>query len=602
VTALDPPNDLQPGTRTGHRAAAILLVVGVVIWLAVDRADPARRGRAVQYWQGRAVLLVAAACLLPGVAARVAAALEPLRHPSVRARRWTMLAVALLSGLYLGLTAIQQHRPLFPKIHDENMYLLQARMLTEGRLWLPAHPLADFFETFHVITKDVYAPIYFPGTALAYAVGLLLHVPPWLVALAIAAAAAALLYRVTTELTDGALGLLAVLLLLSLTRFRHLSIMVMSHTLMLLLGLLMAWAYLRWRDRPGAGRALILGTIAGWAAITRPLDALCFAIPIAVAMLLDLRGKPFRLTMTTAACLIVAAAPFIALQLVLDYGVTGHVLRTPVTEYDTRNWPHLFTWSAGAFDPNFRPPTALQQVQDYYDQFIVKPVRDRNGLTLSQIVAQRGFMILGQTLPSLLLIVLLPAGFLALADRRRLVLWAVLPLFVIAYTSFIFFQKHYTLFAAPSVILMAVLGVKVARDALGARGPFWCAFPTLAVALLAVWALPQVGGAADDTDAHATLRDVDRRLADIRDPQAVVLFRYRTGDNFREEPVYNLDHARPDDARIVRAHDLGPARNVEIFNYYARLQPARVFYLYDRQAHTLTRLGTAAELADAKPK
>ena len=33
-----------------------------------------------------------------------------------------------------------------------------------------------------------------------------------------------------------------------------------------------------------------------------------------------------------------------------------------------------------AFDPNFRPPTALQQIQDYYAQFILKPVRDRAGL------------------------------------------------------------------------------------------------------------------------------------------------------------------------------------------------------------------------------
>jgi 4-amino-4-deoxy-L-arabinose transferase-like glycosyltransferase len=509
--------------------------------------------------------------------------------------------VGALATAYLGFTALHQHRELFPKIHDEGMYLLQARMLAHGRLWMPAHPLADFFETFHVQVHGVYSSIYFPGTALAYAIGIWLRIPPWIEAVAISGAAVALLYRVTAELTDGGLALLAALLLVSLVRFRHLSIMVMSHTLVLALGLAMVWAYLRWRTERRTRWAVVLGALAGWAAITRPIDALCFALPIGLAMLLDLRGAPLRSILTTAACLLFAATPFVTMQLVMDYGVTGHVLQTPATAYARQYWPHLYTWSDAHGDPSARPPTSLQQIQDYYDQFILRPAREQAGRgILAVTLAQRVPMVLSQTLPSLLLVVLLPVGLLRLAGRRRFVLWATLPLVLAGYTTFIFFQKHYAVVVAPAVILGVVLAIAALRQAWGPRG-FVGAFAPLAVALLAFWALPEFAGGKDDPEGHPTLADVERQLATIHDPQAAVLFLYRTGDNFREEPVYNTQTPWPDDARIIRAHDLGQVRDRAIFDYYARRQPGRVFYRYDRRDHTLVRLGTAAELTAATP-
>ena len=51
---------------------------------------------------------------------------------------------------------------------------------------------------------------------------------------------------------------------------------------------------------------------------------------------------------------------------------------------------------------------------------------------------------------------------------------------------------------------------------------------------------------------------------------AIILFRYRTGDNVNEEPVYNVDVMVPDDAPIIRAHDLGPQRNRETLRVLRR--------------------------------
>jgi hypothetical protein len=75
---------------------------------------------------------------------------------------------------------------------------------------------------------------------------------------------------------------------------------------------------------------------------------------------------------------------------------------------------------------------------------------------------------------------------------------------------------------------------------------------------------------------------------------AVVLIRYHPGDDFFREPVYNWDVPWPDDAPVIRAHDLGPARDGEIFEYYARRQPDRNFYLFDfRAREPMVLLGRA---------
>jgi hypothetical protein len=81
------------------------------------------------------------------------------------------------------------------------------------------------------------------------------------------------------------------------------------------------------------------------------------------------------------------------------------------------------------------------------------------------------------------------------------------------------------------------------------------------------------------------------------------LFRFDANDSDPHvEPVYNADVAWPDDAPVIRAHDLG-VRNRALFAYYGRVAPDRRVYRYDRIERggepVLTYLGTAGELAEA---
>src|SRR5688572_13305568 len=244
----------QPIRRLATVAA---LIVGAVVWLAVGGA---RIGPV------SSLLLAAIALLLwyiPATRRRISAAIDRVRRPSARERRITIAIVFVLAVAYLGAIAAAQERWFIPRFHDEHMYVLQMRMLAQGRLWMPPHPVAESFETFHVLHDPVYAPISFPGTALAYVPAVWLRLPLWVLPLCVSGLSVAMLYRVMTELIDGAAGLVAALLALGSSILRYMSIIVMSHTLLLLLGLLVLWAWLRWRKTRAIGWALLIGLLGG---------------------------------------------------------------------------------------------------------------------------------------------------------------------------------------------------------------------------------------------------------------------------------------------------------------------------------------------------
>ena len=318
-------------TEPSRVAIVIALLAGILLSLAwgVDLRFHARYA---------AVLLLAFA-FVPAVHKRLNRWIAFLRSPSPRNQRITSTLLFFASGLYLIYSAVHAGRDLIPMYHDEHMYLLQARMLASGRLWTQAHEVGQFFDSFFVMVRPVYAATYFPGTALCYVPGIWLHLQPWITAVCICAGVVAMFYLVMTQLIDGAAGLLAAALVLSLEQFRELSVMTMSHTVLLLQTLLAIWIYLRWRQRHGLRWAILVGLLSGWTAITRPLDAVCLIIPLVVLMVIDLYGKPAK--WRTLAVILFAASPMISLQLVFDKGVTGHLLRTPISVYGQTNFPGL---------------------------------------------------------------------------------------------------------------------------------------------------------------------------------------------------------------------------------------------------------------------
>lgn len=138
------------------------------------------------------------ALLIPPLARHLSALLDAVRAPSLGTRRIVTAGLAAASSLFLAFEAASQLRSFTLKYHDEYSYQIQAFMVAHGRLWMPAHPLADFFQSFQFIAEPVYGSVYFPGAAMLYAPGIWLSLPHWVMPVVLSGLIVALVYRIFT--------------------------------------------------------------------------------------------------------------------------------------------------------------------------------------------------------------------------------------------------------------------------------------------------------------------------------------------------------------------------------------------------------------------
>jgi hypothetical protein len=515
----------------------------------------------------------------------VAPLFEKLRQLSPRALRRLTAGVFILVMGYLLFTAFHQHRDLFPRLHDEHSYLIQSRMVAAGKLWEPQHPLADFFDNFYMLSRPVYAPIYFPGTALLNAPFVRAGLPYWTMPILASGLAVALTFHLTTLLIDGVAGFTAAALMLGTWGLREFSTMVMAQAPMTLLGLLMFTAWLAWRKKRRAPWAMPLGLCMGWAAITRPVDALAFALPIGVAMALDLKPLPFRRIILTGVVLLVGLAPFFALQFAFNRGTTGSPWKIPYTVYLHQDQPGS-EYGFRPFRADVRPASPLLQKTQYFEKCRQQEIQFHTPENLPGDLILRVALTLVGTLPAGILAVLLLATPFGLRDRRRLVFFAVAPLFLLLYAPNPFFLVHYPVPLIPIMAFSVALAVHVLSSSrsTASPNPHTSTFLTLVVLAVCVASLPELRRDVRDgtVPAMPLTALAHHQLPSAVHVPAVVLFHFSPADNPIEEPAYNDDVTDPDTAPIIRAHDLGP-RNIEIARYYVAKQPARHFYLLDRQ-------------------
>jgi hypothetical protein len=554
-----------------------LLLAGLVVVAAL--LSPRHWIAPAQFWACVIAIVLAA---IPATRRMLLGGLRAADATFVRRPLVATGIVFLVAAIYLLLTALWQERDLFPKYHDQQMYYLQAHLVAEGRLWLPPH--------------ELYAP------------GVWMNWPYWLGPLLVAAGAVALLYRLTGELLDGASAAVAAVALVSLTWFRHVSVIMMSHSVLVLLALGAVLAFLRWRpaileDRPRAwGWMLLVGVLVGWAGITRPLDALTYAVPLAIAVLWTLWGRCPRTWAVTVVAGLVTVTPLLAIQLWFNHGVTGRWTQPPLDYYTEINAPGIPSYGIGSdtrFD--FDPPRVshLEQKQLFYEIFGLRQARARQAMPASQRLADfvRSFAYHG--LPAPILLVLLFGGIPLLWRNVRWTLALQPPLFALAYAFYLQLLPHYVIAAAPAMILMTLCGAKIMGQKIA---------PVLMLLILAmsIAAMPEITGHTDDPQPVPEFRIVQEDVPRLAGPNSIVLYRFDPSVcSFHNEPVYNWDVAWPDDASVIRAHDLGE-RNIELYRYYAERQPTRKIYRFDRGAlYRLRRgeplplvyLGTAAELA-----
>jgi hypothetical protein len=574
----------------------VLLLIGVRFWLALPFDQKPT-------WMEWIALGVGLCLSLNGYlnrGARIAA--EKLRRIVRRHAAAAAAVVGLLVCAYLLFQIRQGRGEMFLRIHDEHSYKIQAQMLARGRLWSAAYPpdISPFFDTFHFIVDRVYASIYFPGAALSMVPAVWLGLPYWVSPLACGTAAAAVFFLVMRELFGNLRALIAVLMLVSLQYFRWMSFMLMSETAFLLAAMILIWAWLRWRRRRSLGWALLIGAAAGWAAITRPLDAICFATPVAIAMLYELRSQP-RAIAKTAAVVALAAMPFVAMQIAQNIGVTGKWTETPMQYYVAESYPAPLMGFAPAdlnnLPPDLSPPKrayAAASMNLYHEHTLKNVLKTWYRVRFQQIRRD--------TVPDTDLFILLPLALAARWDIRRLVLLAAMVLMLVVYLGYIFHLDQYLVAVMPGMICLVLMGwegldrawprYRRRIGALVAAALIGFSLAAMPEFSSRVWALPTLCEPA---------KQINQDLLALKSP-SVVLFSFTgPGHSIDWFPVHNDDVAWPDDALVIRASDLGENQNWKLYAYYAHIQPERRFYLYQPsgagEPHNLHFIGTARELA-----
>lgn len=536
---------------------------------------------------------------------RLDSELEWLGEVCAAHRAWAVLLVG--AGVFADLMfeAWRSRGLLYLKWTDEHSYMIGARMLSHGRLWLAAYPadVRDFFDTFYLIVDRAYASIYFPGTAMAAVPGVLLGVPYWLTPLVSCTVVGVMLYLVVEELFDSVRGLVSVLMLLSLASFRWTSIMMMSNGVFLVAELLLFWAWLRWRRNHGRGWAALIGAAAGYGAITRPVDMLCFATAVGIAILFELRQKR-RLLARTLGLIALGAAPFLAVQVVQNIGITGRWYQTAEGYYVARNYPG-FVIGFHKFDSSQVPQLTCPPKQVCLRTWMIDLYRNHTfGNALAHWYPDRLDQLLNVTLGKHVPIIFFFVGLFSLSDIKRLALVGAMALFMGVFFAYVFELDQYLIVLIPGMICLVLMG----WDSLERTWPTLRsgirAAMVLMLTVLSISLLPEFNPGTDpELGIFQGEREIDHRLALLPQRPAVVLFRFNPNTySFHADPVYNDSVAWPDDALIVRARDLGDERNWKLFRYYAQRQPDRTFYIYDLGAAPgadplSPPLGTAHELA-----
>jgi hypothetical protein len=584
-----------------HWGALLLpaaFVAGVVLFAAVPRAWNAPVVRPIAC--GALLCLAAAISLYQPARNEALHIMRALRRPSPEGRLRLGVMVAIASSLYLFVAADLNNRPLVPRLLDEKTYTLQSRMLARGMLWRAAHPKAEFFETFYVFDEPLYGAKYFPGTAMFYVPGVWLGIPDWITSLIIAGAVSGMTCLVTMELFDGdgTAGISASILLLATSSIHDLGTWVLAHEPVMLCALVILFAWLQWRATGPRGWAVAMGMAAGLGAITRPIDAFVYALPMAIVIGFDLiyiapQGRRGQLAMDLLAAAL-AAAPFLILQGVFDWKMTGHIFETPYRAYIDRYQPGD---AYGGIGSNLKPQTTLQQKLDYYYDFILPLVNYYRAQGAWKIFFKlRLAHILKHGMANRLQLLLIPAGAaMCWFDRRLLVAVIPLPLFALLYAPNCSFIWYYPVIIAPALAILTVAGaVALTR---------WLPIATVAVPLCVVaiglGSIPELSG-----DLHSDWKETispapaEAAVAEQVQAPALVFFTYHSSKSgFHDEPVYNLVTGWPDDEPIARAQNLGAEKDAELISYYGKIQPARKVYMADRDSCEVRLLGSAGELA-----
>ncbi|ELZ93667.1 glycosyltransferase family 39 protein [Haloferax volcanii] len=262
-------------------------------------------------------------------------------------RRLAALCVSLLVGLVVTWLAVDLF-PYHTVNDDEGVYLTQAAMLLEGKLFLYPGRLTEAVRPwFFVVQETPSAPggvqlysKYSPAVPALFAVGLAVGLPN-LVLGAIAAISAALVYALAADAFDRTTGVVAAGLLGLSPLFLLTSSTFLAYAPTTMLNLGFAVCYVRAVRRDSSGYAVVAGALVGAAFFARPYTAVLFALPFIAHSLWALatarRAGTGWVVFRRYAAIALPGLAFVGLTLAYNAVVTGDPLTFPYIAFAPRD-------------------------------------------------------------------------------------------------------------------------------------------------------------------------------------------------------------------------------------------------------------------------
>ena len=470
-----------------------------------------------------------------------------------------------------------------PVSHDGASYLLQSRIFASGHWAAPAPPLPEFFEQYHVLVTPVLASKYPPGQALLLVPGTLVSLPG-LVPLLLSSLTAFLLVTLIAPRWGRRVAAItwAVWLLAPLgLHFRPTYLSEVSTAFLWVAGW---WCLARWWNGKGDRYLVALAVAVGWMAITRPLTAVAYAVPLAVVVLGRAWGERRWRGLGAA---VAAGTAVLAILPTWSRMTTGSWTRTPLAAYTAQYMP----WDRIGFGLDSTPPLRagppgmahfVERYREWHRAFTPAGAV-RTAWARARRLAHESW---GGAAALTLFLALVG---LKVLDRRLALALAQAGLLLLLYA----FYAHgvpwnvYYLEALPVFSLMPVLGLYWLDSLAVAGGPPRASglLPAGGFALAALMA-----GAAIEEYGKVRVRQEPylrlRRAVSGASAPAVVFVRRPAGHSHNVQLVVN----EPDlaGAGVWLVHDLGE-RNRELLQVAGK----RAVYVFDEATGRLVPMGPA---------
>jgi hypothetical protein len=525
-----------------------------------------------------AIVLPLLAFLLVGWLVRARGIQLPDRVHWLLTRRFVPVAAGVISALLTWYVWGSLDEP--GTIHDEQAYLLQARIFAEGRWTGAAPPLPEFFEQAHVFVEPRVAAKYPPGNSLLMVPGVWLGMPG-LMTVVFAGVAGGLLFALARRFTDPTVALVAWALWSTATVGLFCRASYVSQNLSAALWLGALWALARWRERGrGADLALLSGAL-GWLFLTRPLTAAALAAPIGVVVLAGTvrHGRWGQLGIVAG-----LAAATIGLTLMWHDRTLGDWRVSPYAEYSRQYVP--FDKPGFGVDPTpprRQPPPEIVWVGQSRLAFHAAHQPSALPLILVQRLTGLG-QALGETWRGFLVVLFVLGAFRAAGAVRFAVLSGLLLLaayLVYAHPSVwvIYYAEIFPVFFVVAALELGWIAGTALKLAPRARQ----AAMMLALVLMApAMAIDVMAARRFHDESAAFPRAAAEAVAQIPESRAVVFLRYPP--DHEHHWSLNVNAPDPRTARVWLVNDRGPAN--------ARLlaQTDRAAYVLNVGAWTLERI------------